>query len=313
MTTMKAVRIHRYGGPEVLVFEDAPKPRIAADEVLIKVHAAGVNPVDWKIREGMLQGVLEHTLPLVLGWDVSGVVESVGSAVTLLKPGHEVYSRPEIARDGAYAEYIAVKASEVALKPRSIDPVCAAGVPLAALTAWQSLFDAAGLTTGQTVLVHAAAGGVGSFAVQLAKTRGARVIGTASEGNQGFLSGLGADEVIDYRTTRFEDVVRGVDVVLDTLGGETQARSWQVLKRGGVLVSIVEPPPEGEAERHGARGAFVFVQPDAGQLTEIGNLIDAGKIRSIVDTVLPLSQFRRAHELSQAGHVRGKIVLQLVG
>jgi NADPH:quinone reductase-like Zn-dependent oxidoreductase len=306
---MKAVRIHAYGGPDVLAYEDAPKPEPAEDEVLIRVHAAAVNPVDWKIREGMLKDMLPHKLPLILGWDVSGVVEAAGSSVGQFRAGDEVYSRPEIARDGAYAEYIVVKASEVALKPKSIDHVQGAAVPLAALTAWQSLFDAAGLSAGQTVLIHAAAGGVGSFAVQLAKVRGARVIGTASAGNRDFLDELGVDQVIDYRTTRFEEVVGDVDVVFDTLGGETQERSWLVLRKGGVLVSIVKPPNAEKAEAHGVSGAFVFIQPSADQLTEIAALIDAGKLKSMVDKVLPLAEARRAQELSQAGHARGKIVL----
>jgi NADPH:quinone reductase-like Zn-dependent oxidoreductase len=291
----------------VLAYEDAPKPEPAEDEVLIRVHAAAVNPVDWKIREGMLKDMLGHKFPLILGWDVSGVVEAAGSSVGHLRAGDEVYSRPEIARNGAYAEYIVVKASEVALK--SIDHVQAAAVPLAALTAWQSLFDAAGLSAGQTVLIHAAAGGVGSFAVQLAKVRGARVIGTASAGNRDFLDELGADQVIDYRTTRFEEAVRDVDVVFDTLGGETQERSWQVLRKGGVLVSIVEPPNAEKAEARGVSGAFVFVQPSAEQLIEIAALIDGRKLKSMVEKVLPLAEARRAQELSQTGHVRGKIVL----
>ncbi len=311
MATMKAVRIHSYGGPEVLVHEDAPKPMLARDEVLIKVHAAGVNPVDWKIREGLLQDVLHHQLPLVLGWDVSGTVESVGDAVGTLQPGDQVYSRPEIARDGAYAEYVAVRADEVAIKPDSLDHIHAAGVPLAALTAWQSLFDTAALGPGQALLIHAAAGGVGSFAVQLAKARGAYVIGTGSEKNRQFLRELGADEVIDYRTTSFEDALRNLDVVFDTVGGDTQERSWGVLRKGGMLVSIVAPPSPEQATQHEVSGAFVFVQPNASQLTEIACLIDAGAVKSIVETVLPLTEFRRAQALSQGGHTRGKIVLKV--
>ncbi|MGH8611429.1 MAG: NADP-dependent oxidoreductase [Gammaproteobacteria bacterium] len=205
MKTMKAVRIHTYGGPDVLKYEEVPRPSPGAGEVLIRVRAAGVNPVDWKIREGYLKGRVDHSLPLVLGWDLSGVVEATGPGVTRLKAGDEVYSRPDITRDGAYAEYIVVRETEVALKPKSIDHIQAAAIPLAALTAWQSLFDAAGLSAGQTVLIHAAAGGVGSFAVQLTNWKGAHVIGTASKRNQDFVRNLGADETIDYQTTRFED------------------------------------------------------------------------------------------------------------
>ena len=307
--TMKAIRIHRYGGPEVLVYEDAPRPPISDDEVLIRVHAAAINPVDWKAREGHLQGFIDYSRPFIPGWDVSGVVEAVRAGVPHFFPGDAVYSCPDIARDGTYAEYVAVKASEVALKPQSLDHVEAAAVPLAALTAWQVLFDAAQLSAGQTVLIHAAAGGVGTFAVQLAKWKGARVIGTASVGNHDFLRGLGADEVIDYNAVRFEDVVKGVDVVFDTMAGETQERSWKVLKPGGVQVSILTPPSEALAAAHGARAAYIFVQPNAAQLTELGGLIDGGKIEPVIEAVLPLPEARQAHQVSQQGHVRGKLVL----
>ncbi len=268
--------------------------------------------MDWKIREGYLKGRVDHSLPLVLGWDLSGVVEATGPGVTRLKAGDEVYSRPDITRDGAYAEYIVVRETEVALKTKSIDHIQAAAIPLAALTAWQSLFDAAGLSAGQTVLIHAAAGGVGSFAVQLTNWKGAHVIGTASKRNQDFVRNLGADETIDYQTTRFEDLVHDVDVVFDTIGGDTQKRSWKVLKQGGILVSIVGPPSAETAAAHGVRQVPVFVQPNATQLAEIANLVDSGKLRSVVETVLPLSEARRAHELSQAGHTRGKIVLRVL-
>jgi NADPH:quinone reductase-like Zn-dependent oxidoreductase len=311
MTTMKAVRIHSYGGPEVLVYEDAPLPPIADDDVLIRVHAAAINPVDWKIREGHLQGFLNYQLPLVLGWDVSGVVETVGENVTALKPGDEVYSRPNIEREGAYAEYIAVKASEVALKPKSVDHVHAAAVPLAAITAWHCLFESSQLSAGQRVLIHAAAGGVGSYAVQFARWKGAYVIGTASARNRDFLLELGANEVIDYQSTRFEEVVEPVDVVFDTIGGEVQERSWQIVKPGGILVSIISPPSAEQAAAHQCRSAYVFIQPRADWLTEMAQLIDAGQVKPIVDVVLPLSQAAEAHRQSESGHTRGKIVLQV--
>jgi NADPH:quinone reductase-like Zn-dependent oxidoreductase len=245
MATMKAVRIHTYGGPEVLRYEDVPRPAPAAGEVLIKIHAAAVNPVDWKVRAGHLKDMLKYHMPLIPGWDAAGVIEDVGAGVARLKRGDEVYTRPDITRDGTYAEYIAVREREVALKPKSLDHVHAAAIPLAALTAWQALFDAGGLSAGQRVLIHAAAGGVGSFAVQLAKWKGAYVIGTASAHNHEFLCGLGADETIDYNTRRFEDEVHDVDMVLDAMAGETQKRSWKTLKPGGILVSILglEDPP----------------------------------------------------------------------
>ncbi len=308
MDTMKAVRIHTYGGPEVLRYEDAPRPVPAAGEVLIKIHAAAVNPADWKIRAGYLKDMLKYHLPLIPGWDAAGVIEDVGVGVTRLKRGDEVYTRPDISRDGTYAEYIAVRESEVALKPKSLDHVHAAAIPLAGLTAWQALFDAGGLSEGQRVLIHAAAGGVGSFAVQLAKWKGAYVIGTASASNHAFLRGLGADETVDYRTVRFEDEVRDVDMVLDAMAGETQKRSWKTLKPGGILVSILglEDPPTG------VRHAQVFVQPNAKQLSEIAMLVDTGKLRAIVETVLPLAEAHRAQEINEAGHTRGKIVLRVV-
>jgi len=312
MKTMKAVCIFSYGGPEVLAYQDAPCPHPGNGEVLVRVHAAGINPVDWKIREGQLKGMLHHTFPLVLGWDVSGVVEGLGSGLTRLKIGDEVFSRPDISRDGAYAEFIVVKESEVALKPKSIDHLHAAALPLAGLTGWQTLFDAGGLSEGQRVLIHAAAGGVGHIAVQLAKWKGAHVIGTAAERNHAFLRKLGVDRVIDYDTERFEEVVQPVDMILDTMGGDTQERSWKVLKPGGILVSIASPPSPETAAAHRARQAFVFTQPNAGQLGEIAKLADAEKIKAIVETILPLSDATRGQELSQRGHTCGKIVLRVV-
>jgi NADPH:quinone reductase-like Zn-dependent oxidoreductase len=311
MQTMKAVRIHNYGGPEVLRFEEAPRPAPAAGELLIRVHAAAVNPVDWKIRKGHLKDYLTYSFPLILGWDVSGTVEAIGPGVTSFREGDEVFSRPDIARDGAYAEYIVARASEVALKPTSLDHVHAAAIPLAGLTAWKGIFDTAGLSAGQTILIHAASGGVGSFATQLAKWKGAYVFGTASGSNQSFLKQLGVDEPIDYTKTRFEDVVHDVDVVLDTIGGDTQQRSFGVLRKGGILVSTVSPPSQQEAAEHGVRATHIFIQPDAAELTAIAGLVDDGIVKPFVETVLPLSDARQAHELSESHHTRGKIVLKV--
>lgn len=312
MKTMKAVSIYSYGGPEVLVQKDAPRPHIDVNEVLVQVHAAAINPVDWKVREGQLKASLPHTFPLVLGWDVSGVVAQIGSGVGRLKVGDEVFSRPDILRDGAYAEFVAIRESEVVLKPRSVDHVHAAALPLAGLTAWQALFDVAGLVSGQRILIHGAAGGVGHLAVQLARNRGAQVIGTASATNHDFLRKLGIDEVIDYWTVRFEDVVRDVDVVLDTIGGAVQERSMKVLKPGGILVSTVSAPSVGSADEHRVRHALVVMQPNAIQLTEIARMVDAGKLGVCVETILPLSDAAGAQELNRRGHTRGKIVLQVV-
>ena len=312
MKTMKAVCIYSYGGPNVLVYEEAPRPHPGDGEVLVRVHAAGINPVDWKIREGHLKEMLHHTFPLVLGWDVSGVVETLGTGVHRFKVGDEVFSRPDILRDGAYAEFIVIKESEVALKPKSVDHLHAAVMPLAGLTAWQTLFDAAGLSAGQRVLIHAAAGGVGHIAVQLAKWKGAHVVGTAAARNHDFLRQLGVDQVIDYDTERFEDVVQPVDVVLDTMGGEIQTRSWKVVKRGGILVSVANPPSAEVAAAHGARQAFVFTQSNAAQLAEIAKLADAEKLKAIIETTLALSDATRGQELSERGHQRGKIVLRVI-
>jgi NADPH:quinone reductase-like Zn-dependent oxidoreductase len=308
---MKAVRMHTYGGPDVLKFEDVPLPQPGQKEVLIRVHAAAVNPVDWKIREGLVRHFASHTLPLIPGWDVSGVVAARGTEVTRLKEGDEVYSRPDIGRNGAYAEYIVVREAEVAPKPKSLDHVNAAAIPLAALTAWQALFDAAHLSAGQTVLIHAAAGGVGSFAVQLAKWKGARVIGTASERNHDFLRSLGVDETIDYTSKRFEEIAHDVDVVLDTISGETQKRSWKVLKKGGILVSILAQPSQEEAAAQGLRCAHTFVQPSVAQLGELANLADSGKLKTHLDAVLPLREAAQAQERNKTGHTRGKIVLSV--
>src|SRR5260370_30774684 len=281
--TMKAIRIHNFGGPEVLKYEEAPRPKPEAGEVLVRVHAAGVNPIDWKVREGHMKDFWPHKFPLILGWDLSGVVEKIGAGVSRFKKGDEVYSVPDVSRDGAYAEYIVVRESELALKPKSLHHIRASAVPLAALTAWQSLFDTAQLQPGQRVLIHAGSGGVGHFAVQLAKWKGAYVFATASTKNQDLLRELGVDEPIDYTQQRFENVVRNIDVVLDTLGGETQERSWSVLNKGDVLVSLVQPPSEEKAEELGVRAALLGVQPNGAQLAEIAKISDSRKLAPIIE------------------------------
>jgi NADPH:quinone reductase-like Zn-dependent oxidoreductase len=312
MDTMKAIRIHEYGGPEALQYEDAPRPTPASGDVLIRVHATSVNPVDIAIRNGFFKERMKYKLPMIPGWDVSGVIESVTSGSTRLKAGDEVYSRPDLARDGAYAEYVAVRESEVALKPKSIDHAYAAAIPLTGLTAWQALFDAGHLSAGQSVLIHGAAGGVGHFAVQFAKVKGARVIATASSRNHDFLRSLGSDELIDYNSTKFEDVVHDVDVVLDTITGETQDRSWQVIKKGGIYVSILQPPNQEKAAAHGVRSAHVFVQPNVDELNEIARLVDSGKVKPHIDKVFPLAQAAAAQQAVATHHTRGKIVIQVV-
>jgi NADPH:quinone reductase-like Zn-dependent oxidoreductase len=305
---MKAVRIHAYGGPDTLIYEDVPRPQPGAGEVLVRVQAAGVNPVDWKMRQGA-----DYPLPFILGWDFAGVVAELGpgAGASGVAPGEAVYALRDWSGGGAYAEYIAVRADELAPRPATLDPVQAAAVPMAALTAWQALIDRADLSAGQTVLIHGAAGGVGTFAVQIASTQGAHVLATASSRNHDLLRELGAERMIDYTTTRFEEVARNVDMVLDTIGGETRARSWGVLRPGGLLVSTILTPPADAEAPAGVRGLSILVQPSRDELARIGGLIDAGRMRPIVDTVLPLAEARRAHELSQAGHAHGRIVLRV--
>ncbi|HTF84643.1 MAG TPA: NADP-dependent oxidoreductase [Cellvibrio sp.] len=306
---MKAVRIHHYGNAEVLQYEDAPVPEIGVDEVLVRVVAASVNPVDWKVREGYLQQMIPYPFPLTLGWDVSGVVAAVGDAVTDFKPGDAVYSRPDIKRNGTYAEYVAIRAAELAHKPRTISHVEAASLPLAVITAWEVLFTTAQLQAGQRVLIHAGSGGVGSLAIQLAKSCGAYVITTTSEKNRGFVESLGADEVIDYQTQAFHEVVSDVDLVFDTLGGEVQELSWGVLKSEGILVSIITPPAQERAASLGVRCAFVFIEPNAVILQHVAGLVDDGIIRPIVGAEFALQDIAKAHALSESGRARGKIVV----
>lgn len=308
--TMNAVRIHAFGGSDQLKLESAPTPTPGPGEVLVKVHAAGVNPVDWKIREGYFQDPAIK-LPLSLGYDVCGTVEATGAGVARLQVGDVVYSYISLTRGGGYAEYVAIPENQVALKPTTLDPVEAAAVPLAALTAWQALFDNANLKSGQTVLIHGASGGVGTFAVQFAKAKGATVIATASEKNHAYLKDLGADVVIDYNTQKFEEIAKDVDVVLDSIGGDTQDRSFTVLKKGGIIVSIVGPVSPQKAAEHGVRGKSMLVQPSAAQLAEIGALIDQEKVKVVVSHVMPLADAAKAHEQSQTGHTRGKIVLKV--
>jgi NADPH:quinone reductase-like Zn-dependent oxidoreductase len=310
---MKAVRFHAYGGPEVLVYEDVAIPEPAAGEVLVKVHATSINPIDWKIRAGHMKGFRDDPLPFILGWDVSGVVESCGAGVTQWKPGDEVYGRPDMGRNGAYAEYIAVPEGELARKPAKLDHVHSAAIPLAGLTAWQALFDTAGLQAGQKVLIQAAAGGVGHFAVQFAKLRGLYVAGTASGRNQDYLKQIRCDLPINYETNPFEGVVHDFDAVIESMGGEIRKRSWKVLKRGGMMVCLIGPPPsEEDAKAHEVRAAIIWGQMKADQLAEIGNLADSGRVHSEIAAVFPLREAARAHKMSETEHVRGKIVLQVI-
>ncbi|MBK7877772.1 MAG: NADP-dependent oxidoreductase [Planctomycetes bacterium] len=308
---MKAARIASFGAPDAVKVEDAPKPAPKAGELLVRVHASAVNPVDWKIVQGLIPS-LKQSFPYTVGCDVSGVVEALGADVASFQAGDEVYAYANLMRGGAFAEYVVLPASDVAKKPKSIDHAHAAAIPLAALTAWQALFDAAKLEAGQSVLVHAGAGGVGHFAVQLAKWKGAQVYATASKEKLAFVKELGADVVIDYQAQKFEELVKDVDVVFDMVGGETQTRSLGVLKKGGFLVSIVGPPSAKELEARGLRGAGMLLKPNAAQLKELATLVDQGKVKPHVSATFPLADAAKALALSKEGHTVGKIAIEVV-
>jgi NADPH:quinone reductase-like Zn-dependent oxidoreductase len=307
--TMKAVVIHQYGGPEVLKYEDIPRPEPKDDQLLVRVIAAGVNPVDGMIRSGMFKG--NRVFPIILGGDVAGVVEEIGSKITKFKAGDPVFAYVSLNNSGGYAQYALVTEREAAAKPQSLTSVEAAAVPIVALTAWQALVDTAKLSAGQTVLIHGGSGGVGSFAIQIAKARGAKVIATASTANQDFLKQLGADMTIDYTKQKFEDVAKDVDVVLDSIGRDTLARSYGVVKKGGIIVSLVARLNESELQKHGIRGASLSVEPNSEELFEIGKLIDEKKIKVIVSQTFPLSEAMKAQKQVATGHTRGKIVLKI--
>jgi NADPH:quinone reductase-like Zn-dependent oxidoreductase len=308
--TMKAVRIHGYGDSSVLKYEEAPMPSIHPDEVLIKVFAAGVNPVDWKIREGYMKERMHYDFPLTLGWDVSGTIERIGSLVTIFKEGDVVIARPDTRRDGCYAEYVAVRAFELALAPTYVGLNEAAGIPLAAQTAWVGLFEEGNLRKRQTVLIHGASGGVGTFAVQLAKIAGAYVYATTSDKNIDMVKSLGADEVINYKEEDFSKKLENLDLVFDTIGGETQAKSWQTLSKKGTLVSTVGAD-EKEAKKHGVTGKSFMMISNGSRLQEISGLVDKGLVRVIISKEFALEDARAAQDLSQRGHAKGKIILRI--
>ncbi|WP_182849161.1 NADP-dependent oxidoreductase [Actinomadura kijaniata] len=304
---MKAVSQDVLGGPEVLSVVETERPVPGPGEVLVRVRAAGVNPTDWIHRA---TGLILGEPPFVLGWELSGVVEAVGLGVTIHRPGDEVFGMLKYPYgNGAHAEYAVSAARHLVRKPAGIDHVRAAAVPLAALTAWQALVDTAGLRRGQRVLVHAAAGGVGHLAVQIAKARGAYVVGTASAPKRDFVRGLGADEVVDYTAADFAEVVRDVDVVLDAVGGEYGPRSLRTLRRGGVLVSIVNHVRDLDVDRYGVRAEEMLVETDHASMKRVAALVEAGRLRVAIDSVFPLADAARAHERGETGRVTGKVVL----
>lgn len=306
---MRAVVCTELGPPEVLRVEERERPVPLASEVLVRQHMAGINPVDWKVRR---RGGLLGDPPFVLGWDVAGVVEEAGPEVARLAPGDRVFGMPRFPGEAAaYAEWVTAPAEQLTLIPAGLDLPGAAALPLAGLTAWQALVGKAGLEQGQTVLVHAAAGGVGHLAVQIAKARGARVIGTAREDKHAFLAELGADEVVDYTRERFEDRVRDADVVLDLVGGEYAERSLACLRPGGLLIVVPSAARdvEAEAERAGVRTTRILVEPDHAGLEALAGLVESGHLRVEVADVLPLAEVARAHERGEQGRLRGKLVL----
>jgi NADPH:quinone reductase-like Zn-dependent oxidoreductase len=306
---MRAVVAHEYGAPDVLKIEQVPRPEPNDDEALVRVIASSVNPADPLTLSGKYANEFGTHLPLIPGYDIAGVVEKTGTNVTRLEVGDAVYGYPTFG--GGWADYVTVKEWEVGSKPKSLKFVEAAAVPMGALTAWQALVDVAKLQPGQTILIHGGSGGVGNFAVQIAKARGARVIATASTANQDLLKQLGADVAVDYTKTKFEDVAKDVDAVLDPVGKDTLARSYGVVKKGGIVMSLVARPDPAELQKHGIRGAGISAHADADDLTKIAQLIDAGQIKPIVTEVLPLTDAVKAQQQAATHHTRGKIVLRI--
>jgi NADPH:quinone reductase-like Zn-dependent oxidoreductase len=306
---MKAVVAHQYGGPEVLAIELVPQPDPKENQALVRVFASSVNPADPLTLSGKYAREFGTHLPLIPGYDIAGIVEKIGAKVTKLKVGAAVYGYPTFG--GGWAEYVNVTEEEVAAKPASLNFAEAAAVPMAALTAWQALVHVGHLGAGQTILIQGGSGGVGSFAVQIAKACGVRVIATASTANQDLLKRLGADVAIDYTASKFEKIAKDVDAVLDTVGKDTLDRSYRVVKKGGIVMSLVARPNPAELKKRGIRGAAIAVRPDAGDLTQIAQLIDAGKIKPIVTKILPLTDAIAAEKQAATHHTRGKIVLQV--
>jgi len=308
---MKSIRMHSRGSSETLVYEEAPVPDLTPGNALVRVHAAGITPTELTWNSTYVTHERKDRLPIIPGFEMAGTVEAVARDVTDVSPGDEVYGLLDFWRDGAAAEYVSVRASDLAPKPASLSFTYAAAIPLSGLTAWQSLFDYAKLSKGDTVLVHGAGGGVGTFAVQLAHWRGAHVFATCSKAKEDLVRGLGADRVIDYSSVSFKDELSGLDAVLDTVGGETLEYSWGILRRGGSLVTIVGDAPEEKAAQYGARGFSILVEPNRKELVEIGRLIDSGEVKPVVDAVFPLSQAREAFQRGLSGHNRGKLVLKV--
>ena len=305
---MKVVRIHAFGDASVLTLEDIPMPVATNDDLLVRVMASGINPIEWKIRSGMMKQALGRDLPVTFGWACAGIVEAVGPAVTTFHVGDEICAYPEFTRGGTHGEFVLIGATQAALKPSNLSFVQASAVPMTSQAAWTAL-QAAEVRRGERVLIHGAAGAVGHWLVQLAKEKGAYVIATASGQGCDDVRMLGADQAIDYRTDRFEDAGK-VDVVFDLIGGETQARSWAILGSGGRLVSTAMPPDTANAEAIGAKGTFVFTPPDGKVLAEIVGRLDAGKLKPLgAIREFPLAEAAEAHRLGETGKAGGKMAL----
>ncbi len=310
-STMKAVVLNEYGGPEVLKYQDAPRPEPKDDDILVRVIAAAVNPVDSYVRQGMFAKRGLDNRPAIIGYDIAGVVEKTGANTKKFKAGDKVYSYLSVMRGGGYAEFAIAKESETAIKPTNINFVEAAAVPLAATTAWQALVDTAKIDKGQTVLIHGGSGGVGSFAIPIAKARGAKVIATASTAHQDLLKQLGVDQAIDYAKTKFEDVAKDVDVVLNCVRADALGRSYGVVKKGGIIVSITDDPDQTECAKHAIRGSRLGAHPDSKVLEELTKLIEARKMTPIVSQTFPLADASKAHQQIETHHTLGKIVLKV--
>ncbi|MEJ7665064.1 MAG: NADP-dependent oxidoreductase [Hymenobacter sp.] len=308
---MKAVRYHQYGGPEVLVMEHVQKPVVGPGQVLVKVKAAGINPIDWKLRAGEMTAIIPVQFPVTVGRDLAGVVEAVAEDVESFRPGDAVYAVMPKEAFGAYAEYALLDQSHVALKPETLDFIQASTIPMSALTAWQSIVDIGELKAGDNILVHGAAGSVGSMAVQIAKALGAQVTGAAFEKDKAFVESLGTDRFVSYDAGPFENVVQDQDIVLDTLAGEIQDRSWSTLKPNGILVTTLVLGDQEKPKQFGVRAANTVSGPSGAQLKQIAQLIDSGKISTRLGLVLSLDEAAKAQELSQSHSIKGKIVLNL--
>lgn len=304
---MKAIRIHAYGHGDQMALETVPQPRVEKGQVLVRIHDAAVNPVDWKIREGYLKGARPAAFPLTMGQDLSGEVVDVGDGVSTFAKGEPVFGFGR----GAYAEYALASPQGLAHKPSSLDDLTAASIPTAGLTAWQIVIDVAQVSQGQTVLIHGAGGGVGSFAVQFARWKGARVIATASRDDASYLRGLGVDEIIDYKSERFEDKAKDVDVVIDLVGGDTLARSYGIVKKGGLLVTTLGQADEAEAKKRGLRAVNFMMKREGAELEQIAQLVAQGRVKPRIAKVLPLSEAKQADDLCQFGHPHGKVILKV--